>query len=489
MSRFALAALATFIVLAPAAAAGPYDDLLPYVPSHCNTLMLLNVKAAYDSPLAKNEKWADNVLQRYRAGLGFVPPDARAVVVSSQMNMTNMTRDHQFGLVRVTSLPSTRALAEREGGTQDVIADMGVVLSPRNMYVTTVGAPAVALVYPANRQAMARWLRHAKTTKGQVDMAPYLKKAADNAGGDVLTVALDLSESVDPTLLRMGLAVSPIVVNRKIQDLDRLSRFIASVQGLTFSAKVGETITGSVTIDFAFAIAAHQKPVHDLFLELLEDQGVVVPGMEQWKTEYGANSMTLSGPLTTTDLRHIFSLFQFPGLGTQEDPKAEGEPNAPATQRYLRAVDTILGDLGGKKDSTDYVRTATWREKAAGQIEGLSRNGVDPIASEAAFDVAKRVRAIADTIRGVPVDVKAIESKAYYHSTPNWSVGIGWWGRPNVIWNPNGGSVSTNHQQIQEERAKAIAEGESKRLQLSSQINDIMAEAKKKLGDKYKAPF
>jgi len=53
----------------------------------------------------------------------------------------------------------------------------------------------------------------------------------------------------------------------------------------------------------------------------------------------------------------------------------------------------------------------------------------------------------------------------------------------------NGGGVQTNYPQIQEERAKAIAEGESKRLTLSGQINDILVDAKKKLSEKYMLPF
>jgi len=488
MSRFAMAVLACLVALAPSFAAGPYDDLLPYVTPHCNTLVLLNVKAAYDSPLAKSEKWSDDIYKRYKSGMGFVPPDAKAVVISSQVNFTNLTRDHQIGLVRVTGLPTTKALAEREGGTTDFVADTGVVLSPRNMYLATVSGPAIAMVYPADRQATSRWLKFTKQ-KGHDEIAPYLKKAADASGDNLLTIALDLTDAVDPTLLKMGLSVSPIVVNQKVADIDRLARFIASVKGLTFSVKATDTLAGTVTIDFGADIAIHKKTSRDLFLELLEDQGVAVPGMEKWEATYGATSMTLTGPMTTSDLRNVFSLFSFPGVGGPEDAKATGQPTGPATQRYLKAVDAILSDLGAKKDNPDYTKTATYREKAAGQIEQLSRTGVDPVASDAAFAVAARIRAIAATIRGLPVDLKEIDSKYYYHSTSNVSVGWGWWGRPSLIYNPGGGSVSTNYKEIQEQRAKSIAASESKRLELSGQINDLMVEAKRKLADKYKLPF
>lgn len=489
MSRSVLVALAFLLPLAPVSAASPFDDLIPYVPPNTNTLVLLNVQAAYDSPLAKSEKWSDDVYRRYRAGMGHIPPDGRAVVVASQVNLTNMTRDHQIGLIRVTRFPTTQALADREGGTTDRIADMAVVLSPRNMYLAMLPGPAIAAVFPADRQSTARWIRHAKTAK-KPELAPYLQQAVDSSAGDVLTVAVDLSESVDPNLLRMGLSVSPIIVNQKVADLSRLATFLASVKGLTFSAKVGETITGTVKLDFQFDIRIHQKTTRELFLELLEQQGVAIEGMEKWEATYGASSMTLSGPLTTADLRHVMSLFAFPGVGTPEDPTKDlaGMPSGPATQRYIKAVEAILSGLGSKKDDPDVAKTATWREKAAGQIEQLSRNGVDPIAVDAAFAVAKRIRAIAATLRGLPVDLKEIDSRAWSHSDSTWSVGIGWWGRGGIMYNPNAGS-SNNFQQIQEERAKAIAASESKRLELSSQINNTMTDAKKKLADKYKIPF
>ena len=54
--------------------AGPYDDMIRGVPPNTNTLVLVNIKAAYASPLAKADKWADDSYKRYRAGIGFVPP-------------------------------------------------------------------------------------------------------------------------------------------------------------------------------------------------------------------------------------------------------------------------------------------------------------------------------------------------------------------------------------------------------------------------------
>ena len=63
------------------------------------------------------ERWAEDYHQRYRSGVGFVPPDAKALVIASEVNLTTMTRDHQLGLVRVTGYPTMSGLAAREGGS------------------------------------------------------------------------------------------------------------------------------------------------------------------------------------------------------------------------------------------------------------------------------------------------------------------------------------------------------------------------------------
>jgi len=476
--------------LPAASAAGPYDDLLKYIPPQANTLVLVNVKAAYDSPLAKAEKWSANTYQRYKSGIGFLPPDAKQIVIASQVNLSNMTRDHQINLVRVSTFPTIKSLADREGGSADSIAGQGVVLSPRNVYFTSLSGPAVASIYPADRQITARWIRHTLKAKS-ASIDSYLQKAADGAGDSVLTIAVDLKESIDPNLMTKALAISPVVVKQKGVDIPRLGKFVASVTGLTMTAKVSQGITATIRLDFAYEITAHKKIARDLFLELLDDQGVALPGMDKWEPTFTANSMTLSGPLPTSDLRRILSLFSFPGLSPEPDGKGE-KFTGPSTQRYLAAVDAVLTGISGKKDSPDYGKTATWYEKAAGQIEQLSRRYVDPIAVDAASRSAKRLRAIGASLRGVPVDLKVLDNQAYYNSSSSVGVSFNLWGRglrPMLNYNPNGGGVDTNYPEIQAAMAKSIADSAKTRFEISTEVSSIIATAKQKLSDKYMMPF
>jgi hypothetical protein len=467
--------------------AGPYDDLLKIVPPDTNTLVLVNVKGAYASPLGRGEKWFENYFQRYRAGVGFVPPEAEAVVVASNVNLSSLTRDHEVGLVKLKNSVNIRDLAARSGGTTDRIADQVVALTPEDVYFIGLPKYTLAGVYPANRQAATRWVKHALGGK-PTELSPYLKKAAESAGDDAVTVAVDLSDSFDPALLKAGLPSSPAVVRQGKVNVDLVSKFIATAQGMTVSIKVHEGITASVRVDFGLEVAPYKRIARELFLELLDYEGAAIPGMSGWETTYGEKSMTLSGSLTKPDLRRVLSLFAFPAPGGEEDPKEKSEAvSVPATKRYLGALDVILDDLRKLKDTPDYKKMATWNEKAAEQIDQLSRRAVDPVAVTAAQDAAKRLRAVAGSLRGVPINLDSLASQAYVYGTTNtgWSVS---WRRVRPVWT-GGGGVSTNVPQIVAEQQKVIDGDRQRRTEVWIQIDELLADARKKLEDKHKTRF
>lgn len=491
MFRSALAVALAAAVSQSAAAAGPYDDLLKHAPANTNTLALIDVTAAFTSPLAKAEKWAEKGQPGNRGGLGFVPPDATTVVIATELNLSALTRDFQVGMVKVSrNVPEIREIAARENGTVDEMSGRLVVLSPRDVYFTSLPGSTFLAMYPADRQFTARYLRAVKAgTTG--DLSPYLRKAADDAGKNTLTVAIDLEDAVDRTVLRMTLPSSPAVAKVKTVDVNLLASFLAGVKGLTFSAKVTDAITASITVEFAGEPTRFRITLPDLLRELIESQGIAIPGFEKWEPKFTDNAVTMSGPLTTADLRRIVSLFSFPqppGEADKTDPKGN-EPTAAMTRRYVQAVESILADVRSLRESPQYEKMATWHEKAAAQIEQLRRLGVDPVAADAGFEAAKRLRAIAQSLRGVPIDTAGLERQQYYYSSGGgWGVGgIGWWGRPLIVQNPT--STSTNIPQIQAQIAKVIAADQKKRLETWSAIDRIMIDARRKLTDKYKEQF
>lgn len=465
-------------------AQGPYDSLLKYAASDGNVLALIDVKGAFASPLAKTENWAEKGQPNNRGGLGFLPSDAELVAISADVNLNTMRRNFEVGLIKLRNVPPMREIAAREGGTHDEIAGRATVLSPRDVYFTALSASEMAAVFPADRQNTARWIRASKAAKTS-PLSGYLKAAADKAAANTVTIAIDLEDAVDKTLLRFSLPASPTVAKNKNLDLGRLANVMASVKGMTFTAKVDQTIKASMTWDFGFDPKEFSKTLPVLVLELIDSQGVTIPDLELWEASFTETSMTLSGSMSSRDLKRIVSLFAFPSVEEEpSDPEAKGpETTAGATKRYYNTVDAILLDISKTVDTAYYAKTATWHDKAASQIEHLSRLHVDPVAIDAAHQSAKRLRAIGASLRGVPINVDALENQQYLYA---FATNPGWWG-----WRPFASQtqIATNIPEIQASIKKLIADDDMHRNDTWSQINKIMAEARKALAMKYKITF
>jgi hypothetical protein len=146
---------------------------------------------------------------------------------------------------------------------------------------------------------------------------------------------------------------------------------------------------------------------------------------------------------------------------------------------------------------------ATWHDKTADQLEQLNRRNVDPLAVDATNEVAKRLRAIASSLRGVPIDVDAISQKAYLYTQRLPGYGwppYGWWPHRGWSWNPWRNpwvlaaalapkELKTNIPEVRGEIAKVIADDQKRRMELWTQIDQIIAETRRKLAEKYKTEF
>jgi hypothetical protein len=489
--------LSLCVVSGNARADGPYDSLLKHAPANSNVIALIDIKGAFASPLSKKENWLEKGQASNRGGLGFLPVESETAVIASDVNFKSMTRQFQVGLVKLRrNVPPMAEFAAREGGTFDEIAGRGAVLSPRDVYYIDLSASELAAVYPADRQDTARWLKATKGAKTS-SLSPYLKAAADKTDGAAVTIAVDLEDVVDRTLLRMGLPASPTVAQNKNLDLGQLATFLAGVKGLTVQARIETTIQATMTWEFGFDPARFKKTLPPLILELIDGLGVSIPGLDTWEVSFSERSVTFSGPLQTRDLRNIVSLFAFPAIEDEHpDPNdpapkkgTDKEPSPMATKRYMSTVNSILDDLKRTTSAPNYNKTATWHEKVAAQIVQLSRLRVDPLAVNAALQSAKTVQSIAGSLRGVPMEVADLESKQYMLAYQPTGISLGlWWGwRPQLNIGP--AQVETNIPQIQAAISKVIDDDQARRTEAWSRITRAMNDVREELGKKYKMPF
>src|SRR5262249_37701425 len=147
--------------------------------------------------------------------------------------------------------------------------------------------------------------------------------------------------------------------------------------------------------------------------------------------------------------------------GPEAAEAGKGAVSVDATKRYLAAVDAILEDISRAKESPNYDKMATWHDKAAAQIEHLSRRGVDHLAVEGALESARRLQAIAGSLRGVPIDLNALATKPPYE-LGGLIVGGGGFGYGRGIFGNWGIGISSNVPQIQDKMTKVIADDQRK---------------------------
>ena len=175
MRRIAFAAALAIALAGSAAAAGPYDDLLKRTSANTNSLVLVDVKGAFNSPLAKAEKWAEKSKTGSHGRLGFVPPDAEA----RRHRRRGEPHDARPRLPDRAGQGAQRPEHARTGDPRGWHRRRDRRAGSRcSRRATSTSPPSPArnssAVYPADRQYIARYLRAAMKRKTP-PLSPYLK--------------------------------------------------------------------------------------------------------------------------------------------------------------------------------------------------------------------------------------------------------------------------------------------------------------------------
>ena len=133
-----------------------FHDFLQPIPNDINLLVVADVKAIYASPLALNEKWAATL------PLAGFPPVLNLIALGSELDHATFQEESQIGVAYLTVNLSMDEIAKREGGARESLVGAEAVLSPRDCYFVSLQPFTIGMVYPANRQEAAKWVRYSR---------------------------------------------------------------------------------------------------------------------------------------------------------------------------------------------------------------------------------------------------------------------------------------------------------------------------------------
>lgn len=399
--KWFLAILPCLLVVGESSAAGPFDDLLQWIPEQANALLLMDVYELHKSPLGKQEDWAKKHTRTSLGGISSMNPKITKVVVAAQLNPSTLDYTREAAVFQLDLSIKQKELSRLVSGTPDSVAGKPIVLSPRNAYFVQFKEWVIGMMKPANRQAMAQWVRFARPT-GRVVLTPYLMQARDIAGNDPnpqIVAAIDLSDVLDPDGLRNRLKKAKALVGQDI-DIEEVTKLFTGLKGVTLTFRVVDTIQGELRVDFSDRPDMIKSVAKRLLLDAVDSAGMAIEDLDNWAAKVKGKSIVLSGPITERGVRMMLSPLLHPATTANiENEQAEspgskkGESAAAASQRYFNSVKTLLDDLQQQKVKT-YKQQSYWYHQFAEKIDELPMLNVDP-------DLLKYGSSVSTTLRGM----------------------------------------------------------------------------------------
>ena len=500
---------------APGHAQGEFKDLVRYVPSSANALVLIDTQKIMKTGVAKSEDWKAKLEQAYAAGLTIMPADANQGVFASNMDFSLMSPMWETTILELDHDPNTAAFATRTGGKVEKIEKLTTISLPGSAYAVDFGKRIVGAMAPASRQVAGRWLREVTGRSGPA-LSPYLTEAFKYANdlGTPIIMAIDLDNISTPSEIRALLNTNDKYKSLPADKLDQLSEFVAGIRGLTLGVTFGDKPSdkpfGKVKVDFDTKVPFTPAEAKEAVLHALTKRGAMLTELNDWKPAVNGNQITLEGDFTSSGLRRLFSLvspaptFKQPPAMTPPQPTNGETPEQSkirlATKTYFTNINTYLGDLNSQKnDAPSMGAVAMWYNKYADKLDRLPTLNVDPEMQQFGAFAADSMRAAGSALQNAGMAIPAKENQiapvydTYTYTNVYGYVNNGYYGGySGPVGNTNTYSVENRQETERLKRAMRYEErgGAYKYANDSmQQLNTKMAEVRRDMTAKYKTNF
>lgn len=495
---FGLLVLALLVWTPPSFA--QFDRLLNYVPADANTVTVLNLDKILDSAHGMKKHWKDKLAEKSADRPLALPAKTTRAVLASRIDLEYMKPIWELAILELKDVPSMKEIAKAEGGTVEEIAGMPSVRTSRDAYVIRLSRDTFAVITPADRQKVTRWLRKAlKRTKPAI--SPFLNKrtAVADSGGTEIIMAMDLADVTVPSTVRKKLGSFDTLTDQTV-NFGQLAEALASIRGVAIGVRIGDKPFGQLIVDFEEDVSSMTPFAKPLVLEILANQGAMIEDFTEWKGDVSGNTFSLKGDMSDLALRQLFMLIEPP----TPDMKAEDNatPASPgdtasvikATQDHFNAVQGCLKDLKiDKRKMKTWGQLAMWMEKYAGRINKLPLLNVDPDMLDYGQKVSYDLRGAANALQGMGIK-SAVEQKQIDSTNPSGvsAYGARYGGRYGYARGYGGGfgfTVNDNRAQKRAARYETRAEGINAARDIINGIKNGTVEIRRQMTDRYKVEF
>jgi hypothetical protein len=409
-------AVSVFASAATPAAQAQFETLAASVPASANAIALVDVKGLFDSPLAAREGWKEKYDQAFAAGLCSIPPSTDRMILAAEIDYVHMTPVWELAVADLADSRTAATIARASKGILDPIGKWPAVALRDDSYVVELGDKRLGAMAPANRQAVARWLREIQSRSAPA-LSSYLKGSLVASDKSQIVTAFDLEDAVPPEVIRAKLAASEAA---KKLDVDAAAKALAGIRGLAVEVAVTDVAFGRLRVHFSGEASPLAPAALPLLLEILGDLDAHIGDVESWKVTAEPQRLTFSGPLTTAGMRRVLALIDGPTAAIlasdaqQLSQSNETEGKAQASQQYFRSLMSILEDLRAEaKTAKTLGQNGLWFDKWARRIDRMPIQNVDENLLDFGRSVSVSLRSMASDIRGVGIHSAAKNAQTF----------------------------------------------------------------------------
>jgi len=488
MSRMALIRTLVICSLAPALNGGAFaqDDLARWIPPSSNSVAVVRVKELLASPLGQQQRWSQRHRDAYASGEIATPPGVDLLVRATEFRLTGETTS-TYSIFQTQQDAQVRSIAQREKVALEKIQDHAAVRS-RGLYFAQLGPRQMAAVQPDDRQVLSRWLKASEA--GGAALSPFLRQAAFSPGEDAqVVIALDLADMFEAEWLARWLKTNP--AGEKFSRADALAALFATVHGAKLTVHVQDAISGRAELTFGQPVGGLANDVARLVLAWADESGSRIDATGTPVVTSSGNTVTLERTLDVDGLRRVMSLIQSPHHATVADggaPPRRTMPDVDESSRYFQAVNKLVDSLNRQnRNANDYLKTATWHENFARQIDNLPTDGVDPELVEWAGNVSQLLTGLAASLRGVPIEVNELQKSIRYDvSSRNYRYASNAYGN---YYRNAWYDVNTNLVEIRAKQSEVVNRNAAERDTVWRMILQGRADMGKRMHEKYGGAF
>jgi hypothetical protein len=468
-----------------------FDQLAAKIPDAANVAALIDAERLLESPLAKNDGWKEKYEQQFAAGLVAIAPDTRRMILSAQYDFDYMKPQWKMAIADFRNERALATLARQTKGTLDPVGDTQALVLRDDAYCVQFSPTRLAVMAPANRQSVARWLRESAARTAPA-LSPYLKGTLIASQTHQVVIAFDLEDAVPMDVIKGKLGTSSAVSGKNI-NVDPAAKALAGIRGAVLEVAVTDSATGKLMVHFsgdASALAPIAKP---LLMEVLGDIGARIDDIESWNVATEPQRFAFSGPLSKDGRKRVFSLIDTPTSALiATDPSAESSTRsqsagqAQATLKYFTTVTSMRDDLRSKNnDAKTFGQFAMWLDNDARRIDRLPILDVDPSMLAYGRYLSARMRDASMALKGIGIQSAAKSYQIYQTVTTDYNAYGGVWG--------GGYSQYTEWRNVDAERravkAQERATGATTARGIAQEVENETVKIRQEMTAKYRVNF